>query len=213
MYFTKKVLITLWVIGTFTISIIIAYVFKKDLGKIYDWFVVIPNVVTVELLIYWIFTQYLWKWKRLYPRVVPFPNLTGTWIGKLNTSFSDPEKNSRIKEINCMLVIIHKYRSIHITFITKESKSHSYSEKLIFDNTLNYKQITYNYANNPKLLLDKRSSNHRGTAILSLIDKNILEGEYYTDRETKGEIYFEFKCKESLSKLPNEVNKHPMDKM
>lgn len=202
--------VTIWVMGTVIISIIISYIFRKDLGEIKDWFFVIPNVITIELVLYIIFTKFLWKLKKLQPWLVPFPDLSGTWIGILKSSYIDPKTKNRVDSIPCMIVVIHRYNEIHITFVTKESKSYSFSEELKFDKSRNYKQLTYCYANEPKILLNNRSINHKGTAILSLIGIDKLEGIYYSDRETKGELLFNFYCKELLDELPSEYDYHPM---
>ena len=53
------------------------------------------------------------------------------------------------------------------------------------------KQLIYHYLNKPKTEFRHRSEIHFGTAILSLNDTKKLTGDYYTDRNTKGDMEFD----------------------
>jgi hypothetical protein len=210
--YSKRTKITIWVVVTVLISVILSIIFNRDLGDYKDWIFVIPNVITIELIVHWLFTQHLWKCKILYPWLVPFPDFTGTWVGELHSSYINPKTNIRDKPRRCMLVIKHEYSTIHMIFVTDESRSYSFSEEIIFDSSKMIKQLTYCYANEPKLLLTNNNPNHKGTVVLSLIDTDRFEGVYFTDRETKGEIYLDFIGKKLLDKFPEDLKDEKYEK-
>lgn len=70
---------------------------------------------------------------------------------------------------------------------TEESSSKAISAKIIDRDGENV--LTYTYINRPKTEVRDRSEIHYGTAILSITDNyEILEGVYYTDRNTAGDM-------------------------
>lgn len=76
----------------------------------------------------------------------------------------------------------------HFTLATNESKSKSLSASI--DDILGEMQLTYCYLNTPKSEYRDRSEIHYGTATLSIANPQILEGQYYTDRKTNGDMLF-----------------------
>ena len=50
--------------------------------------------------------------------------------------------------------------------------------------------MIYCYQNEPGMDFREKSAIHYGTAILSLENPFTLKGEYYTDRNTTGSMYF-----------------------
>lgn len=78
--------------------------------------------------------------------------------------------------------------SVHITMVSDESKSNSLSASI--DEIMGEKKLVYCYLNTPKSEYRERSEIHFGTAMLSLDNPKVLEGQYYTDRETSGDMYF-----------------------
>ena len=78
--------------------------------------------------------------------------------------------------------------SINVIFNTKESKSKSLSVSI--DDILGEKQLTYCYINQPKSEFRHRSEIHFGTAMLTISEDGSLKGQYFTDRETLGDMEF-----------------------
>jgi len=207
----RRSIISFYVIYTTVLSLLIATVFGRSLGEISAWLFVIPKVITIQLFTVILFNNSLWKLKIFRKWLVTFPDLTGTWLGSLQSSYVNPETNERVDTIACMLVIQHKFKKIHLNLHTGESISYSFSEEINFDPERNLKRLSYSYTNEPRTLLDYRSNSHKGTVILNLIDGNKLKGYYYTDRSTKGELEFTFKTKKLMDKLPENCVHHPMD--
>jgi hypothetical protein len=156
----------------------------------------ITSIIGVLIILLKIFDKWIWKWGIFYPWLVDKPYLQGTWKGSILSSWVDPEQNPK-KKIDSYLVIKQTYSSIYINLITKESSSNLLSGKII-KNPNNTFQVIGVYLNSPKLLNRKKSPIHYGSIILNL-DGNPpikLHGEYWTDRNSQGEMEFSEKSKD-----------------
>jgi hypothetical protein len=72
---------------------------------------------------------------------------------------------------------------------TKESSSRNFCGTFDIDKDKHIKDLIYSYENEPKATLRNRSPIHYGTARLSINDDNtVMKGEYWTSRQTKGEM-------------------------
>ncbi|MDY0278738.1 MAG: hypothetical protein RBQ97_11715 [Acholeplasma sp.] len=198
------------IIPTVILTFLLALIFDKNLGDLSSWLFVIPKVIAIEAMFFWLFQFYLWKCRIFKKWLVLFPNLGGTWIGEIHTNYQNPITEKQIKPIPCMSIVVHKFNQIKFKIITLESESISFSEQLYFDKSSNTKRITYSYTNDPNLLLDYRSDGHKGTVILNLVGDDKMEGYYFTNRGTKGKISLKRHCKAFLDELPQEIAKHPM---
>ena len=77
--------------------------------------------------------------------------------------------------------------SVFVFLTTKESRSKAITADII--NRDGEYILCYSYLNRPKVEIRERSEIHYGTSILSIGEKSqTLEGEYYTDRNTAGDI-------------------------
>lgn len=197
-------------VPTVILSFLLALIFDKNLGDISSWLFVIPKVTAIEALAFLIFQSFLWKWKLFQKWLVLFPNLGGTWIGEIQSDYTNPKTDKQIKSIPCMSVVVHRYNQIKFKIKTLESESISFSEQLFFDKNSNTKRITYSYVNDPNLLLDYRSETHKGTAILNLVGEDKMEGYYFTSRGNKGTITLSRYSKKMLDEIPGAIAKHPM---
>jgi hypothetical protein len=197
-------------VPTILLTFLLALIFDKNLRDISSWLFVVPKVIAIEALAFWLFQTFLWKWKIFREWLVLFPDLGGTWIGEIQTDYLDPKTNRQIKPIPCMNVVVHRFNQIKLKIKTIESESVSFSEQLIFEKTSNTKRITYSYVNDPNLLLDYRSNSHKGTTILNLVGEDKMEGYYFTSRGSKGTINLTRFSKKKMEELPVELTKHPM---
>lgn len=210
----NRMLISILVTSTVAISVVIASLFNRNLGTLESWVFVIPKVITIQLVFYIIFKYYAWKWWIFSKWLVPFPDLTGTWLGNIQSSWINPETKKQINQIPCMITITHNYKNITIKVHTGEMISDSFSEELYFDRETNTKRLSYTYTSKPNLLLADRSPMHEGTAVLELIEneKMRLKGYYFTGRKTTGIIDVIFKSRILLDSIPEEVPNHPLSK-
>lgn len=161
----------------FVLRCIISWESILESVSAYDLFGYAGEAISVAVILSGIYEKFLWK-------INPFestPKLAKRYIGKLKSSYDHIERNALLEVEQTLL-------SVRITLITDESKSKSLSASI--DDVLGEMQLTYCYLNTPKSEYRYRSEIHYGTATLSLVNPKILEGQYYTDRKTNGDMIF-----------------------
>ena len=124
-----------------------------------------------------VYERILWKYN-------PFentPKLAKHYNGTIKSSYDCIERNASLEIKQTLL-------SVYVTVITHESKSKSLSASV--DEILGEIQLTYCYLNTPKSEYRDKSEIHYGTAILSISNPKEIEGQYYTDRKTIGDMHF-----------------------
>src|SRR5437867_3405851 len=72
----------------------------------------LPDVVTVYMILYFLFTRWGWRLPIFRGWLVPFPDVTGTWEGTLATTWRNPETDEVPPPIAALLVIRHRFDSI-----------------------------------------------------------------------------------------------------
>lgn len=173
------------VILSISVFFIIAF-FRKNLT--YESFDSIKEdvttTVTIVTLICSLFVSWAWKFKIFQNWLVPFPCLSGKWIGEIKSTYKP-----NCEAIPIEVIIKQHFFNIQIKIKTGESSSISTCGSFDIDKDRGLKQLIYSYQNNPKASVRSRSEIHYGTARLEINDDaNILEGEYWTSRKTTGDI-------------------------
>jgi len=164
----------------------------------------LPEVVTVYTVLFLIFRKWLWRIPQLQGWLIPFPDLQGTWEGTLQTTWENPKTKKNPRPISLVLVIRQSFDSISCVMYTKESTSHSTAASFLKEDDSGIKRLTYNYSNRPDVAIRDRSAVHDGAAILTISSKprRKLEGEYWTNRKTTGNINVKFKTRELSEAFP-----------
>jgi hypothetical protein len=136
------------------------------------------------------FDRYAWKWRGVH-RLTKRRVLHGTWKGTLQSDWVDPETRQRIAPIECYLVVHQTYSDIWTALFTADSTSRSATAGLS-DPTRGQCLLSSIYQSSPKLLLQEGSPVHRGGLVLEIAGSppTALEGSYWTDRKTKGQLDF-----------------------
>lgn len=149
------------------------------------------TVTGVLVLVLAFFDKWAWHWKIFHPWLVPTPYLEGTWKGKVKSNWVNPENERASRNIDAYLVVRQKFSKIHASLITKESSSELLTGELIKNSDETW-QFVGAYRNTPKILIRERSPIHHGAVILKVKGQPPigLEGQYWTDRNTHGEIVF-----------------------
>jgi hypothetical protein len=191
---------------------VLSFATGQSLSNAQSFFKMIPNVVTIDLLVIFVFTKWLWKFRIFKGWLVPFPNLNGTWIGQIKSDWINPESGQSIPAIPVMLTIKQSLLSLSCVMCTGEMKSHSFSEGLYIDSEKQIKQMAYLYTSKPRITLNQRSLPHDGAIIFDIIESpsKKLIGRYWTERKTTGEITLEFSCENLLEVLPSGLGPHPV---
>ena len=190
----------------------LAYFNDLDLSKIKDFFGLIPKVVSIDLLVIGIFVKWGWKLKMFRGWLVPFPNLSGTWVGYIYSEWKNPETGEQPDPIPVMLSISQTFFNLSCVMRTQEMVSHSYAEGFQIDLDRQIRQLAYSYTSKPRLSLSDRSIPHDGAAVFQIIEKPKpkLTGRYWTERKTIGEIILDYHSKELLEELPTSLGDHPV---
>lgn len=192
---------------------LLAYFSERDLSRLGDYVTLIPQAVTIQMAMFAIFTTWCWKWKIFRGWLVPFPNLNGTWVGEIHSSWIDPETEEKIAPIPTMLTIKQSLLNISCVMHTGEMKSSSILEEFRIDDDRQTKTLSYVYSSKPRSSVRHRSPQHDGTAVLEVIPSPNgmkLIGEYWTGRGTSGEIHLTHHSKTLLQELPENLASHPL---
>lgn len=147
----------------------------------------ISTTISINIIFWLLFIKWLWKLKLFYPWLVQVPNLSGKWKGTIKSNWIDGTKDPIPMEIT----IEQTFLNIQVRIKTEESRSFSLGASFNIDKDRGQQQLFYSYLNTPKPGVRERSEIHYGSALLTFegFDVNELEGEYWTSRETTGEMH------------------------
>lgn len=162
------------------------------------WYSAAAGAAVLALVL---FDRWLWRWWpfRLLARQ---PDLRGTWKGSLRSSWAGNSVDSATPT-EAFLVIRQTYSTLSATLLTLESKSRSLVASLDLSKDTD-PTLSYTYMNVPKLRHQERSRIHHGSAFLEIHGSppDCLEGCYWTDRDTKGELEFRSRVAERHTEFP-----------
>jgi len=162
----------------------------------------LPDVVTVYMILYFAFGRWGWRLPIFQGWLVPFPDLTGTWEGTLTTTWENPEIGETPSPINVRLVVRHHFNRISCVLYTAESMSWS-TAAMLHTNDDAIKRLSYTYINLPKASVRDRSSISNGAVVFRIFEgkSRRLEGQYWTDRKTTGDMALTFKQRSTKETL------------
>ena len=139
--------------------------------------------ITISTLLFLAYDRRLWhfRWVR---KLTGEPDLRGTWKGTLRSSYK--RNGQAIAPIPFILRVTQTASSIKLTLFTGESTSVTEQARLAKDNDGRWK-VSWTYSNAPRPAVRDRSDRHLGASEV-FIASDGLEGSYYTDRLTRGEL-------------------------
>lgn len=174
----KLLHICLWcVIGLFIIRCALSWKSVVTGVSIYELLGYASEAISVAVIFSGVYEKFLW-------RFVPCentPKLARQYSGTIKSNYDHVERTASLTVKQTLL-------STHITLTTDESTSVSVSA--IIKDVLGETQLIYCYLNKPKAEYRDRSEIHYGTAVFTITDAKTLEGSYYTDRNTRGDMKF-----------------------
>jgi hypothetical protein len=137
-----------------------------------------------------IFERWLWKWSLFHPWLVKIPNMIGVYKGELNSHWIVPATGTKRGIIPAFLVVRQTLSGIHVRLYTAESESCSVVGSFI-EGADGTHELLYTYRNEPRLEIRPQSPIHYGGVRLAIGQKTEqLEGSYWTDRQSIGEMRF-----------------------
>jgi hypothetical protein len=154
------------------------------------WLKFFGPAVSVASLLLWLWDNWLWR-TSLAQRIDPVnPNIRGTWKGSLESFWEDPETGQRPAVKTIYLVVRQTASQVTISLLTDESRSTSTAGTIVKSES--EVQLLYLYLNTPDLKHQGRSRIHFGSVKLEVHGKpgRRLRGQYWTDRDSKGELEF-----------------------
>lgn len=140
------------------------------------------------LLILW--ERWLWSWWIFRRWLSKRPDLRGTWKGELYSNWVDPVTQQKRGPIEVYLAIRQTNSTIDVRLFSSESSSVSLSGH-IFADSVGLNTLAITYENTPLILIRERSRISHGGMLLSIRGDgrpHQLDGEYWTDRSTIGQI-------------------------
>jgi hypothetical protein len=176
------VLSALWALILLAQGIVVPLSFFKPLNYI----------VLAALMIIFAFDKWMWKWRPIrFIFSIHTPVLNGTWKGTLLSSWINPATGSGIPPINAFLSVTQTYSFINVKLLTRESSSDLLNGTI--DENKGVFRLLGTYLNEPRMSVRDRSQIHFGSIAISVHEGNPprLEGKYWTDRDTKGEMHFD----------------------
>jgi hypothetical protein len=146
----------------------------------------VSTTISINIILWMIFIAWAWKFKIFYPWLVPFPNLSGEWEGTIKSNWKEKE----LEPIPIEVSITQNLFNVQVRIKTKESRSYSIGASFDIDNERGFQQLFYTYLNTPKAGVKERSEMHYGSTILNFDGFKVtkMDGDYWTNRETTGEI-------------------------
>lgn len=149
---------------------------------------IIPTTVTVELLLWFVFSKWGWKWKIFHTWFVVTPDLSGRWEGTLHYVWITEDGVRNEGDRDTAVTIIQSFNHIVVKLGTVESISRSVAASFDIDEKRGISDLYYTYINEPLVTIQDRSKIHYGTTRLKfdLNNPTSLVGEYWTSRDTKG---------------------------
>lgn len=157
----------------------------------WDWlrFFAIATLLASGGLLLW--EHLLWRlpWIQKLPKVPRC--VRGTWRGDLVSHWVDPGTGQRIEPKVCYLVVRQTASTAGVVLMTDESKSRSSSAVLAYVD--GEWTLAYMYLNRPGIAVEHRSRMHHGSTLLDLSGSPVrkLQGRYWTDRDSRGELSFD----------------------
>ena len=161
------------------IFVIISYFIKDHLKQLIEQGFSVYLISIFISFFFGIFTIYYLISKlffKIYFTKNLIPDFNGEWQGKGKSSFKDTEFDVKME-------IKQDLRNISVNCYFSKSKSEA--KNVFVEKSNNKEKLYYNYFNEPKNT-EENLDCHYGTIILEKIGSDELEGNYFTNRKTKG---------------------------
>lgn len=157
------------------------------------------GTVSAVALILTGFNKWFWKWKIFRGWLVVRPIFAGTWKIELASNFVSPETGAKIPPISAYLVVRQTYHSVSVRLLSAETSSRLLGGQLqqAEDGEWAFYGV---YLDTPRVSVRDRSQIHYGAVELRINGAGStkeMEGCYWTDRGTNGDLHARF-CVASL---------------
>lgn len=169
----NKKYLEIFIYISFIILLGLCYIFKLSILD------AISYSVTISLFLFTFYSKWLWKYNPLEKT----PRLKKKYVARIDYQYGGQTRN-KIVDVN----IKQDLFSVKVTMKSDESFSKSVIANIYQEQDVWY--LTYTYINEPSQKNRKKSKIHNGTCKLNLNDIKKINGEYFTDRLSCGDIVF-----------------------
>jgi hypothetical protein len=147
----------------------------------------VSKVAAAAVILMFAFDRWIWRWRLLHGWFVKRPNLHGTWVTELTSSWVDPVSGERVPPTVGYLVVRQTFSRLSMRLLTEKSASRLRGAEIATDGDGLY-EVTAVYSNDPKFVTRDGNPGHNGAFILSVRGNPpaAMEGHYWTDRSTHG---------------------------
>ena len=147
------------------------------------------KVVGILTLLLTAFDLWLWRLPILRQWLVKRPVLAGTWRTEVRSNWIDPA-GQQITPIAGFMVVQQTFSTLSLCLITHESRSEVLGAEIVRSADGSYRVFGV-YRNEPRFGVRDRSPMHYGALELRVTGSppERIEGHYWTDRDTAGELY------------------------
>jgi len=201
-----KMIPVCWLLGGGSIALLISVslITGSPLTGVWDVIKKVPMVISVDGILVLLFIKWGWRSRLFRGWLVPFPDLAGTWKGRITSTWTDPRTGAAKPPIDAYLAIKQSFRSITCVVYTEEMVSESYTAEFVLKEESVPKHLVCSYFSKPRVGVRDRSASHDGSVDLSIIEAppRRLEGEYWTSRKTTGEMEFEYVGRKQTQRFP-----------
>lgn len=121
----------------------IAFFKKIDQPTLWEFAKTLPTVLTIDLLLFFVFAKWGWRWKWFKGWLVPFPDINGTWQGTIKSNWIDPNTGKTTNSIPAILTIKQSFMCISCVMRTTEMTSYSFAEGFRIDGDNQVRQLIY----------------------------------------------------------------------
>ena len=131
--------------------------------------------VTITTFISIVYANLLWK----YNPLEKIPRLFKNYEGLFNSNYDNESRKTHI-------LIKQNLFQTQVFYKTEQTESNSITSEILCENGHYY--LYYTYRSEPKASVRGMNDIHYGSVKLRIVDSKLLEGNYWTDRETTGQM-------------------------
>lgn len=182
--------LTVRVVAAIVVIVFVVGTWLKSRQLNLGWLKYFSAAVFVSTIVLASWDGFIW---RLWPvqRIPGVPRcVRGTWRGTLTSFWTDSATGARPTPKTVYLVVHQTASLVAVKLLTDESRSSSsLGEVRQVDGVF---ILAYMYLNRPEMRFEQRSRMHHGSAVLDIsgFPAVRLQGRYWTDRDSKGELDF-----------------------
>ncbi|MCC5663228.1 hypothetical protein LC653_04585 [Nostoc sp. CHAB 5784] len=189
--------VLLWIAALAVVATLLLNYLLKVLNLQVPWWLDAPSVMGFYGLFYQLFDDVVWALKIEPIRFSNIPNLRGTWVGVIKSSYENGTETRGV-----ILYIRQTWSKISVRLETETSKSTS-TMAAVYTEDSSEPGLKYEYTNEPAASSPQTMQPHRGIVNLVLSpDRKTLKGNYFTSRsrQTYGEMIFQRVSDKSLTR-------------